>query len=102
VGVLFVVNQHPVGAFLTDAADEPFCITVGSRRVHRAGAAFPDEQSVESAQRDDVDGEEVGGQQTGGLSAQEASPAGVCSAWCWPEAYRADTQRPDGPRGPRG
>ena len=29
--VLFVVDQHPVGAFLADAADEPFCITVGPR-----------------------------------------------------------------------
>jgi hypothetical protein len=28
-GVLFVVDQHPVGAFFADTADEPFCITVG-------------------------------------------------------------------------
>ena len=28
-GVLFVVDQHPVGAFFADAADESFCIAVG-------------------------------------------------------------------------
>jgi hypothetical protein len=54
--------------------------------VHRAGADFHDEQNGESAQGDGVESEEVGGQQPGGLSAQESSPAGVCSAWCWPEA----------------
>jgi hypothetical protein len=33
---LFVVNQHPVGAFFADAAeDEPFCITVRPRRAGR-------------------------------------------------------------------
>ena len=35
-GVLFVVDQHPVGVFFTDAADEAFCIAVGSRRAGRA------------------------------------------------------------------
>ena len=34
-GVLFVVDQHLVGAFFADAADEPFCITVGPRRAGR-------------------------------------------------------------------
>jgi hypothetical protein len=34
-GVLFVVDQHSVGAFFTDAADEPFCIAVGPRRAGR-------------------------------------------------------------------
>jgi hypothetical protein len=34
-GGLFVVDQHLVGAFFADAADEPFCITVGPRRVGR-------------------------------------------------------------------
>jgi hypothetical protein len=123
--VLFVADQHPVGAFLATAADEPFCITVGPRRagrdlddiepfggkngieavgervvpvadqeaecgdviaqvhqeragglggpgrgrvgghpenVHRAGADVHDEQNVESAQREGVEGEEVGGE----------------------------------------
>ncbi|MEA2259786.1 MAG: hypothetical protein QOJ51_2611 [Acidobacteriaceae bacterium] len=47
-----------------------------------AGVHFHDEKDVESAQRDGVEGEEVGGQQPPGLSPQEGSPPGVCSAWC--------------------
>jgi hypothetical protein len=47
-----------------------------------AGADFHDEQNVKAVQCDGVEGEKVGGQQSGGLSAQEGSPAGVCSAWC--------------------
>jgi hypothetical protein len=54
--------------------------------VHRAGAHFHDKQDVKPAQADGVEGEKVGGQQTGGLSAEEGSPAGVCSPWCRPEA----------------
>jgi hypothetical protein len=50
-----------------------------------SGARFHHEQDVEAAQCDGVEGEEVGGQQPGGLSAQEGSPSGVCSAWCWAE-----------------
>ena len=49
-GVLFVVDQHPVGAFLADAADEPFCITVGLRRAGRDlddVEAFGDEDGIE-------------------------------------------------------
>jgi hypothetical protein len=41
---------------------------------------------VESAQRDGVQGEEVGGRQSSGVSVEESSPAGVCSVWCWAEA----------------
>jgi hypothetical protein len=44
------------------------------------------EQDVDSAQRDRVEGEQVGGQQSGGLSAQEAPPSGVGPAWCWAES----------------
>jgi hypothetical protein len=65
--------------------------------AHRAGADFHDEQNVESAQRDRVEGEEVGGQQPSGLSAQEASPAGAYSAGCWPEAAGGEDAA-DGPR----
>jgi hypothetical protein len=49
-GVLFVVDQHSVGAFFADAADEPLCITVGSRRVGRDlddVEAFGGEDSIE-------------------------------------------------------
>lgn len=38
-----------------------------AENMHRAGADFHDEQHVESAQRDGVEGEEVGGKQRGGL-----------------------------------
>jgi hypothetical protein len=44
------------------------------------------EQDIDSAQRDRVEGEQVGGQQSGGLSAQEAPPSGVGPAWCWAES----------------
>jgi hypothetical protein len=40
----------------------------------------------EPAQRDGVQGEEVGGQQPSGLSPQERLPTGVCSPWCWSES----------------
>ena len=47
-----------------------------------SGLNFHDEQDVESAQGDGVEGEEIGGQQAGGLSAQEAPPAGVRPTRC--------------------
>jgi hypothetical protein len=34
-GVLFVVDQQPVGAFFADAADEPFCVAVGALSTWR-------------------------------------------------------------------
>jgi hypothetical protein len=58
----------------------------GPKDVHLAGADLHDEQGVDPAQRDGVEGEEVGGQQSGGLSAQEAPPSGVRPAWCWAES----------------
>ena len=47
-----------------------------------AGADFYHEQDVEAAQPDGVEGEEIGGQQTCGLRAEEGPPSGVCSAGC--------------------
>ena len=38
------------------------------------GAHLDDEQDVETAQSDGVEGEKVGGQQPGGLGAQEGQP----------------------------
>ena len=55
-------------------------------QVHPAGAHLHHEQNVESAQPDGVEGEEVGGQQTRRLSAQESSPPSVGSARCWAES----------------
>jgi hypothetical protein len=55
-------------------------------QVHPAGADLHHKQDVESAQRDGIESEEIGGQQPRGLSTQEDVPSGVCSAWCWPEA----------------
>jgi hypothetical protein len=54
--------------------------------VHFAGPDLHDKQDVDPAQRDRVEGEEVGGQQSGGLSAQEGPPSGVRPAWCWSES----------------
>jgi hypothetical protein len=39
-----------------------------------SGAHFHDEQDVKAAQPDGVEGKEIGGQQPGGLSAQEGPP----------------------------
>jgi hypothetical protein len=41
-----------------------------------------DEQDIKTAQPDGVEGEEVGGQQPGGLGAQEGPPPGVATSWC--------------------
>jgi len=51
VNVLFVVGQHPVGAFFADAADELFCIAVGPRRAGRDldyGEAFGGKDGIEA------------------------------------------------------
>jgi hypothetical protein len=77
--VLFVVDQHSVGAFFTDAADEPFCITVGPRRAGRI-LIMSSPSEIKTASK---------------LS--EGSPAGVYSAWCWPEAGGGEDAA-DGPR----
>jgi hypothetical protein len=51
-----------------------------AREVDSLGADFHDEQDMESVQRDGVEGEEVGGQQSGGLGVQERPPASVWMA----------------------
>jgi hypothetical protein len=147
-GVSLVVDQQSVGAFVADAANEPFgvavrsgcpgrdldhidafggedgiegggelgvpvadqeaeggdplaevhqevagglggpgCARVGghAEEVESSGADFHDEQDIESAQGDGVEGEEVGGQQSGGLGVQEGPPVGVWTAWCGAE-----------------
>jgi hypothetical protein len=50
--------------------------------VHPVGTDLHHEQDVEAAQCDGVEGEEVSGQQPGGLRAQEGSPPGVATPWC--------------------
>jgi hypothetical protein len=47
-----------------------------------SGAHFHDEQDVKAAQPDGVEGEEIGGQQPGGLGAQEGPPPSVATSWC--------------------
>lgn len=54
--------------------------------VDSSGTDFHRDQDVESAQRDGVEGKEIGGEQPDGLSAEKDPPAGVCPAWCWAEA----------------
>ena len=56
-----------------------------AENVDPASADFHDKEDVESAQRDGVEGEEIGGQQPGGLGTQEGSPAGVGSTGCGAE-----------------
>jgi hypothetical protein len=56
------------------------------KNVHRAGADLHDEQDVQATQGDGVEGEEIDGQQSGGLSAQKAPPPGVRPAGCWAES----------------
>ena len=50
MGVWFVVDQYPVGAFGADAADEPFCVAVRPRGAGRGrdyGDAFAGEDGIE-------------------------------------------------------
>ncbi len=79
-----VTEVHEQGA---DALGGPGCGRVSGHTedMHPAGAHFHHKEYVEAAQPDGVEGEEVGGQQSGGLSAQERSPGGLCSTWCRPE-----------------
>jgi hypothetical protein len=56
-----------------------------AENVDPASADFHDKEDVESAQRDGVEGKEIGGQQPGGLGMQEGSPAGLCSTGCGAE-----------------
>jgi hypothetical protein len=46
-----------------------------------SGTHFPDEQDIKAAQPDGVESEKVGGQQPGGLGAQEGPPPGVATPW---------------------
>jgi hypothetical protein len=46
-----------------------------------SGAHFHDEQHVKAAQPEGLEGEEIGGQQPGGLSAQEGPPPSVATPW---------------------
>jgi hypothetical protein len=73
---------------VTGGLGGPGCGGVGGHpeEMDPAGAHFHDEQDVESAQPDGVEGEEVGGQQTGGLSPQGGPSPGVCWTWWRPEA----------------
>lgn len=56
-----------------------------AQEVNPPGRRFPDERDIESARREGVEGEQVGGRQPGGLGVQEAPPPGVGSAWRRPE-----------------
>ncbi|MFZ0877399.1 MAG: hypothetical protein WAN20_23240, partial [Pseudonocardiaceae bacterium] len=56
-----------------------------AQEVDSSGADFHHEQDIESTEGDGVKGEEVGGQQPGGLGVQEGPPAGVWTAWCGAE-----------------
>jgi hypothetical protein len=51
-----------------------------------AGVDLHDEQDVEPLQAEGVEVEEVGGQQTCSLGAEEVAPRGVGVAWCGTEA----------------
>ena len=101
-GVSRVVDQQTVGAFGADAANEPFCVAVRlgrargpsagcgglsdpgrcgvsghAEKMDPAGADLHHEQNVKAAQRDGVEGEEIGGQQPASLRVQEGPPPGV-------------------------
>jgi hypothetical protein len=61
------------------------CVSGYPEEVHPAGADLHDEQNVKAAQGEGVEGEEVRGQQAGGLRVQEGPPPGVGPPWCWAE-----------------
>jgi hypothetical protein len=47
-----------------------------------AGADLHDEQDLQAAQGDGVEGEKVSSQQPDGLCAQETAPPGIATPWC--------------------
>jgi hypothetical protein len=49
--------------------------------VDTAGVQLDEEQHVQPPQPDGIDGEEVAGQDPGGLSAQERPPGRRCTPW---------------------
>jgi hypothetical protein len=101
VGVACVVNQHPVGAFGGDAADEPSRVVI---RPGRAGRnlddvnAFGSKDGIESSRELRVRSrmrkrEKVGGQQSAGLGAQEGPPPGVATPGGGPSRAAARIRR---------
>src|SRR5205085_981884 len=53
------------------------------------GAQFDHEEDIQSGQADRLHGEEITGQGSGGLAAQELRPAGTAAAGCRAEAVPA-------------
>src|SRR6185312_814373 len=87
-----VADQEAEGADLITEVHQQVAGSLGSplrcgvgghaEETDPAGADLHDEQDVEAAQGDGVEGEEVSGQQPGGLRAQETSPPGIATPWC--------------------
>ncbi|WP_406079119.1 hypothetical protein [Micromonospora sp. NBC_00858] len=60
------------------------CLVFGDAEdVYASGRDLYHEQDVQSAQGDGVEVEEVGGEQSGCLRAQEGAPVGVDLTWRW-------------------
>ncbi|MCA1822420.1 MAG: hypothetical protein LC644_11935 [Pseudonocardia sp.] len=87
-----VADQEAKGADLVTEVGQKVAGSLGGPRrgrvrghaeqVHPPGVDFHFKQNAEAAQRDGVEGEEIGGQQPGGLRTQEGSPPGVCPTRC--------------------
>jgi hypothetical protein len=71
------------------AVQEPSGCAVNAEDVHVPGRYLHDEQDVQAFAEDRVDSEEVAGQQSLRLSAQECPPGGVQTAGSRPVAPRA-------------
>jgi hypothetical protein len=78
VGMSRMVNQHLVGAFSADAANEPLRVT--TEEVDTARGVLYDEQDVQPVKQQGVDAKEVGGEDAVGLGGQELSPGGAAAA----------------------
>jgi hypothetical protein len=79
---------HEVAGLLSD----PGGVGVGGHagQMDAAGVQFDEEQHVQPSQPDGIDGEEVAGQDSGGLLAKKRPPAGVCPPWRGVEAVAAE------------
>ncbi len=85
VSPLAVARVCPSGLNATKKTALVWPVRVASAVGWRGSLRSHNRAVPESARREGVEGEQVGGQQPGGLGVREAPPPGVGSAWCRPE-----------------
>jgi hypothetical protein len=88
---LFAQYQQQVAGLLGD----PLAVGVGgdAGQVNTAGVQLDEEQHLQPPQPDRVDGEEVAGNDPGGLLAQECPPSGGRPPWGGVQPWRRSVVR---------